>query len=401
MIRSKTLAEEAQSVYTSGKELAYNHVTRDKVVLINKSTETRINIKFGAQRRSLKAILLLFMEEYTGGARDSEKYVFPDLTKDIVTINGSSNMIYSNGIEGKDMWEDAHPFFVKEKSKIEHMNLSKFYTDNKFGLVIDMRSMASQAMHGSGTRIVNSTDGVQLEIERGAKGSGVVNCHIFVISDSKFNIMNKTVRLCDVLNMSMDPSKIPFNVLTVGPTNSGKSSFVVEQLYGPFRFKSDNIVLICPTFAYNKTYHRIGENDPRMFVLICEHHNVEKWLNRMKWLFEGTNTLIIPDDCAVSKDVKGRTCELVNLAFSGRQFGICVWVLTQNFTAISHSFRMNAEVIVLFYTPSAKSMKAIFEDYAGELSQNEFKGLISKLKEREFSHLVFWNRSPYGIKLIE
>jgi len=53
----------------------------------------------------------------------------------------------------------------------------------------------------------------------------------------------------------MDPSKIPFNVLIVGPTNSGKSHFVVDQLYGPFRFKFDNIMLICPTFVHNKTYY--------------------------------------------------------------------------------------------------------------------------------------------------
>ena len=78
---------------------------------------------------------------------------------------------------------------MKEKNKTEHMNLSKFYTDNKFGLVIDMHSMAAQAMHGSGKRIVKSTDGVQLEIEWSAKGSGDVNCHIFVISDSQFNII--------------------------------------------------------------------------------------------------------------------------------------------------------------------------------------------------------------------
>jgi len=54
--------------------------------------------------------------------------------------------------------------------------------------------------------------------------------------------------------MNMDPSKIPFNALIVGPTNSGKSRFVVDQIYGPFRFKFDYIVLICPTFAHNKTY---------------------------------------------------------------------------------------------------------------------------------------------------
>ena len=37
---------------------------------------------------------------------------------------------------------------------------------------------------------MNSTDGVQLEIERSNKGSGVVHCHVFVISDSQFNIQN-------------------------------------------------------------------------------------------------------------------------------------------------------------------------------------------------------------------
>ena len=71
------------------------------------------------------------------------------------------------------------------------MDLTKLYTGDKFGLVIDMRSMTDQDMHGSGTRIVNTTDGVQLEIERKAEGSGDVKCHVFVISDSQFNLMDR------------------------------------------------------------------------------------------------------------------------------------------------------------------------------------------------------------------
>ena len=71
------------------------------------------------------------------------------------------------------------------------MDMTKFYTADKFGLVIDMRSMPHQEMHGSGTRIVNSTDGVPLEIERKAEGSGDVKCHVFVISDSQFNLIDR------------------------------------------------------------------------------------------------------------------------------------------------------------------------------------------------------------------
>ena len=137
-------------------------------------------------------------------------------------------------------------------------------------------------------------------------------------------------RVCYVLiRRRMDPSNIPFNALIVGPTNSGKSRFVVGQIYGPFRGKFEYIVLICPTFAHNKTYHQIGENDPRICVITCKQHEVEIFLKVVSLLLEGTNTLIILDDCAASKDVKGCTGQLVNLGFSTRHIGISVWVLTQ------------------------------------------------------------------------
>ena len=36
--------------------------------------------------------------------------------------------------------------------------------------------------------------------------------------------------------------------------------------------------------------------------------------------------------------------------------------------------------IVLFYTPSGKTRKVIFDDYAGELSPEEYKELMAELK---------------------
>ena len=194
MIYSEYLAEEAKSVYTSGKEFVYDHVMITKMVPINRVEDTVINIIVNAQRRSMKGILLLFVAPYAAGTRDSEKYIFPDLKKISVTINGSPNMLYDSGIEIEDIWSEVSRFFMKEKSKPQHMSLKKFYTDNKFGLLIDLRSMASQKMHGSGTRLVNTTDGVHLKIERDAKGTGKVNCHIFVISDSQFNIMGRQLK---------------------------------------------------------------------------------------------------------------------------------------------------------------------------------------------------------------
>ena len=142
MIRSEMLAEEAESVYTSGKEFAYDDVYLDKVVPINRGTDTRINIKVNAQRRSMKAILLLFVEPYTAGTRDSEKYIFPDLKKISVTINGSPNMLYNNGIESQDIWSEVSRFFMKEKYKPQHMTLEKFYTKKQ------VRAFGRSALHG-------------------------------------------------------------------------------------------------------------------------------------------------------------------------------------------------------------------------------------------------------------
>ena len=177
----------------------------------------------------------------------------------------------------------------------------------------------------------------------------------------------------------MDPRKLPFNALIVGPTNSGKTQYLLNQLRGPFRGKFDYIVLFCPTFVKNKTYEGFVDRDPHIFVIACLQHEIETELRVASYFFAGTNTLFILDDCAASKDVKDRTGQLVNLGFSARHDGISVRVLTQQITSIAKPYRDNIAAIVLFYTPSSKTTKAIFEDYAGELTHEEYKELIAKL----------------------
>ena len=192
VIRSKTLADEAMSTYRSGKEFAYDLIMREKVVTITRGSDTRLNLRVNPQRLSLKGILLLFISPYTAGNRDSEHYFNPDITKVKVTVNGVPNRVYNEGISGSDMWKElTRHFNPSPKSGRPNMTLAKYLTDNKFGLWIDLRSMADTTMHGNGQRLVNTQDGVQLEIERTASGSGILNCYIFTISDSQMNIMGQ------------------------------------------------------------------------------------------------------------------------------------------------------------------------------------------------------------------
>ena len=191
IIRSKALADEALSTYKSGKEFAYDLVMRSEVVPITRGSDTRLNLRVNPQRRSLKGILLLFINPYNPGARDSENYFNPDITNVKVTVNGVPNRVYNEGISGKDMWNEITRHFKPHRGGSPNMTLTKYLTANKFGLWIDLRSMADTTMHGNGQRLINTQDGVQLEIERTASGSGTTNCYIFTVSDSQMNIMGQ------------------------------------------------------------------------------------------------------------------------------------------------------------------------------------------------------------------
>ena len=196
----------------------------------------------------------------------------------------------------------------------------------------------------------------------------------------------------------MDPRKLPFNALIVGPTNSGKTQYLLIQLRGPFRGRFDYIMLLCPTFVKNTTYEGFVDRDPHIFVIACLQHEIEPWLRLASYYFMGTNTLFVFDDCAASKEVKGRTSQLVNLVFSARHDGISVWTLTQQITSIAKPFRENVAAIVLFYTPSSKTTKAIFEVMPASsptrstkrLSQNS-RGASSRIW---FSHCA----APMGLR---
>ena len=189
----------------------------------------------------------------------------------------------------------------------------------------------------------------------------------------------------------MNPDNNPFNALIVGATNCGKTSFLMDILSHEFLGTFDYIFLVCP--------NGFAENDRGFFVIIPEQNQINDFLKLISFAFEGTNTLIILDDCAASKDVKIKTNELVNFAFSARHKGISVWVLTQQMTSIAKAFRENIACLVLFYSPSARDVKIIFENYAGDLTNDEKNIFLKKLKEVKFSHLHFSLRHPFGIEM--
>ena len=197
-------------------------------------------------------------------------------------------------------------------------------------------------------------------------------------------------------------NKLPFHAIISGPTNCGKTQFLVDQLRGPFRYKFEYICLVCPTYPHNSTYFNFANGDKR-FIVICPGENdletINNILSLIETTFSGTNCLIILDDCAVSKDLKSRTNNFINLAFSGRHKSLSLWVLTQQLTSISKPFRDNVACVISFHNPSQVGTKTLFDDYGGTIDPADKKKFQLLLKKHNFSKLCFCLRHPFQIYL--
>ena len=160
--------------------------------------------------------------------------------------------------------------------------------------------------------------------------------------------------------------KLPFHCIITGPTNSGKTEYLINCLRTSYKNVFEYIVLICPTYINNKTYQGFANNDPRFIVISPDASNVDEINNILSdviLVFSGYQTLVILDDCAFTKDLKQRSNTFINLAFSGRHENISVWVLTQQLTAIAKPFRENVGCIISFYTPNKMSTQVLFDEY--------------------------------------
>ena len=184
-IENDVLASEVSSMYTSGRSLSYKHVT---LMRTSNWDLTIVNENINIPRKSMSAIVLLFTNKVR---TDSEQYLYPNLEKVRLTIEGVPNSVFSQGLPKSRFFEEAKRFFCPmcEKSMAdEFMSIDKFYKDG-FALVIDLRSTQDDTT-GGGKKIVNTQSGVLLEITKKATTADV-QCNIFVVSDALLNFANR------------------------------------------------------------------------------------------------------------------------------------------------------------------------------------------------------------------
>ncbi|CAB4005574.1 Hypothetical predicted protein [Paramuricea clavata] len=186
-IESDTLAGEVSRMYSTGRSLSYKHVTLMRTSNWDKDL-TIVNENINIPRKSMSAIVLLF----TSRARtDSEEYIYPNIDKVNLTIEGVPNAVFSQGLPKSRFFEEAKRFFCPMCEKAmadEFMSISKFFSTG-FALVVDLRSTQDDTT-GGGRKIVNTQSGVLMEINKRATAADV-QCNVFVVSDALLNFASR------------------------------------------------------------------------------------------------------------------------------------------------------------------------------------------------------------------
>ena len=133
--------------------------------------------------------IMLFRDD----AKDSEKFVFPNLKDIKVSIDGTTNAQYSGGSGGlmkSGMYKVACNFFLGNYNN--SITQEEFFCDNKFAAVIDMRTVNDKHVIANEREIINTQEGVLIEIEKEATAKNLT-CYMLVVSDGLINIQNKHV----------------------------------------------------------------------------------------------------------------------------------------------------------------------------------------------------------------
>jgi hypothetical protein len=173
-------------------------------------------------------------------------------------------------------------------------------------------------------------------------------------------------------------------------------------LQSDYKNKFDYIIIVCPTFEYNKTYDRkFILSDPDIIPLVIDdklndvlHRLIEKYKDKTE------QTLIIVDDCANLYDAKLKATALTKLAFHGRHINISLWILTQKYNAIVKDFRENIRILVLFYDKDKESRESAFKENDIGISPQEKEQIVRTLKNNKNSKMVVYLYPPFRYEIL-
>lgn len=133
-----------------------------------------------------------------------------------------------------------------------------------------------------------------------------------------------------------------------GQTGCGKTVFILDLLEGSYTGTFQNIVILCTTVRYNKSYNIASWvlRDSEVFI-VDPDERLHDYMLAFSLLFAGQPTLYVIDDCAASKALAKMTCFLSLLSVAVTQSKACG--CSSKSTTVLKGLREQTRWDVLFY----------------------------------------------------
>ena len=198
VLTSPELATLLKRKYEGKHTVLYDRVIRHSKLTLNKS-DTIWNIALAPQAKSMKSILILFVDPADGGtsyARDTEKFYNPKITNVMITLDGNPNQLFASGMRPHQQFGEIKKIFadgkhrtnthVAKELELADMKLEDYAT-TKYALCLDMRTTDDDSLHGSGRKIEGASQSIQIQIEKKAEAAGNLDAYVYYIHDAQLN----------------------------------------------------------------------------------------------------------------------------------------------------------------------------------------------------------------------
>ena len=194
--------------------------------------------------------------------------------------------------------------------------------------------------------------------------------------------------------------KDPHTAIFSGPTGCGKTQKVLEMIEKEYKHHFENIVILCPTLRWNRTYldrSWVWKND---YVFCIEPRgNLFELIEKLSSMLSGEETLFIVDDMIADETIDKKRQPLLELAISGRHKKHSLWLLTQSYTAIPKNLRRQKKQLFAWY-PSEKSDLKILDEETNLMNSEDFSEIKEKLKCEKHACLYIRLDHPRSFKVL-
>ena len=201
-IINASLASQIRTEYMKSSIL-YDRILRAHIIPLNNSN-TSFSVDINSPSKSLKGVLLIFTKERsaTKFTHDTEEFFKPKITKVEVTVEGVPNELYAQNMEYRHQYDEILKHFaecqlkeaeaIQKDLQLHNVNIASYYTD-KYALWLDFRTIDDNRLHGLGSRLENTSEGIRLQITKEGGADSKLSCYLYIFQDVQINISDAQI----------------------------------------------------------------------------------------------------------------------------------------------------------------------------------------------------------------